>query len=145
MVREHSEVNFYLEMINGTSVILIAVLLAFLVTYIKAELHRRDLSWRDLFDYPAGLSLALSITVAAFGFALTRGSLWVWRQFGSGEQMSEWQLHLALIGSAITSLGILWMIRVLSRPRFGDWPWIAAGSATLLYAAINAVGHYGFS
>jgi hypothetical protein len=68
----------------------------------------------------------------------TRSAIWIWRQYGGG-QMAAWQLHLVLIGTAITALSVLWLVRVLSRAHFGDWPWIAAACAVLVYIALNTL------
>jgi hypothetical protein len=137
-----TEMNFVLETINGTALILAVVLLLFLSFYLASELRRRDLSWHDLFDYPAGMSFALSIAVTNCGVVITRSNLWSWRRLGTGEQMSPWQIDIHLLGTAMTSLGMLWMIRVLSRARFGEWPWITSGGLALIYVAIDQYWHY---
>jgi hypothetical protein len=35
----------------------------------------------------------------------------------------------------------LWLLRVLSCGRFGDWPWLATASAVLVYVVASSVVH----
>jgi hypothetical protein len=136
------DLEFYFETINGTLIILLVAALAFLSYYVVDQKRHRGLSWRDcMFGAPPGIGIALPMIGVKLGLLVTRGSRWTWQQFGGGEPMTTWQLHLSLVGTAIASLALLWLVRVLSRAHFGDWPWIAAGSAALAYIIGNTASH----
>jgi hypothetical protein len=98
------DLEFYFETINGTLIILLAAALAFLSYYVVDQKRHRGLSWRDcIFDAPPGIGIALPMIGVKLGLLVTRGSRWTWQQFGGGEPMTTWQLHLSLVGTAIAS------------------------------------------
>ncbi|WFU42579.1 hypothetical protein QA640_08985 [Bradyrhizobium sp. CB82] len=131
--------NFYLETVNGTIVILLATALAFLSLYIVQQKQALKLAWwKCLTDPPPGIALALPMAAIKAGLVLTRGTLWAWREFG-GEQMTGWQLDLVLTGTAVTALGALSLVRVLSRARFGDWPWIISAMLVVIYITEKSI------
>jgi hypothetical protein len=135
------DVNFYLEMINGTGAILLVIVLAFFTVYLIEQRRFRKLSWREtIFRPPPGISLLMPMMAIKIGLLLSRGSLWMWRQLANGGHMPAWQLDLALAGTFITSVGLLWLLRVISRARFGEGPWIASAGLVLLYVGANSLG-----
>ncbi|MCK1670325.1 hypothetical protein [Bradyrhizobium sp. 150] len=141
MTGRQTDVNFYLEMINGSGAILLAIVLAFFTMYLVEQRRFRKLSWREtFFKPPPGVALLMPMMAIKVGLLLSRGSLWIWRQFGNGGHMPAWQMDLTLAGTAITSIGLLWLLRVISRARFGEWPWIASASVVLIYVVFNSLG-----
>jgi hypothetical protein len=141
--QSQADVNFVLETINGSVSILLIVAIAFFVRYLVDQRRLRGLSWREMvLDPPPGINLALPMLVIKVGMLLSRGTLWIWRQFGGGVQMPAWQLDATVLGTAITSLGLLWLLRVLTRGMFGNRVWIVTACVVLLYIAVNSVDHY---
>jgi hypothetical protein len=113
------DVNFYLEMINGTGAILLVIVLAFFTVYLIEQRRFRKLSWREtIFRPPPGISLLMPMMAIKIGLLLSRGSLWMWRQLANGGHMPAWQLDLAL----------------------GEGPWIASAGLVLLYVGANSLG-----
>jgi hypothetical protein len=91
---------------------------------------------------PPGIALALPMLVIKIGLLLTRGSLWIWRQFAEGGAMPFWQRDIAIIGAVLTSIGLLWLLRVMSRARFGDWPWIISAMLVVIFVIENGIEQY---
>lgn len=138
-----TDLNFVLETVNGVVAILTFFLLIFLTMYLFSELRRRHLAWRALMmSLPIGMSLALALYVEKVGALLTRVVVWVWRRLGAGGAggpMSHVQLQAMLLGAVLMAIGLLMLIRVLSKPRFGNWPWIVSGCITVGYVAVSVM------
>jgi hypothetical protein len=111
------DLEFYFETINGTLIILLAAALAFLSYYVVDQKRHRGLSWRDcIFDAPPGIGIALPMIGVKLGLLVTRGSRWTWQQFGGGEPMTTWQLHLSLVARHRIAGAALVGSRALARP-----------------------------
>lgn len=146
--RENAELNFILETANGVVLILSFPLLMVLTIYLKRRFsHAPDHPvYQFKLAVPSAVSLAVALYVDKLGMLLTRLSVWTWRQFGagvSGGPMNEAQHHLLLVGTLLSAVGALWLIRVISRPMFGNWPWIASAVASIIYLIV-ALGNYYF-
>ena len=142
------EINFILEQVNGVIIVLSFCLLTVLFVYLFVEVRRRKLSWQDAFsiNIPIGMSLALALLTEEVGVLILRGAIFTWRRFG-GEAvgpMTETQRLLLLAGTILCAFGILWLTRILSRPMFGDWPWLVAAGLSGLYLSQAFVWHYYF-
>lgn len=138
--RHLSDVNFFLETLNGATSILLAVAIIFLSFYLLDQRRLQSLKWWEMIVTPSpGIALALPMVVIKLGLLLTRGSLWIWRQFSDGGAMPMWQRDLALTGAVLTSIGLLWLLRVMSRARFGDWPWIISAMLVMIYVVANSI------
>jgi hypothetical protein len=82
------------------------------------------------------LALALALYLDKLGVLMTRVSVWTWRRFGDGlvgGPMNDAQLYLLLVGTPLSAIGLLWLIEILSRPRYGNWPWLACVAITLIF------------
>jgi hypothetical protein len=79
--------------------------------------------------------------VENFGTGLTRVLSWIWRMGGGELPFNDLQNLILITGSLLTASGLLWMIAILSRPRYGEWPWRAsaaiAGGYVLLAVAVR--------
>jgi hypothetical protein len=90
--RSLTDVNFVLEAVNGSTSILLAVAIFFLAFYLLDQRKLHSLSWSEMIiGAPPGIALALPMLVIKIGLLLTRGSLWIWRQFAEGGAMPFWQ------------------------------------------------------
>lgn len=128
-----------LEMLNGIGVILAVCFLVFLTVYLAREHKARDLRFRDwFFRLPPSMHLVVAIYVFDLGVVVRAGVIWMWRRFFSGGDMSLMQLMLLLFGAAIIALGSLCKIRAVSKPSFGNWPWLASLALVLVYLAAES-------
>jgi hypothetical protein len=128
------------EFLSSSTIILVAWALAVLIFYVIDQKRHLEMTWwRCIADPPAGISVALPMIGVKFGILLTRGALWSWRQFGGGALMAPSQKFFVLIGTVITALALLWLVRVLSRAHYGDWAWIAAAGSALAYIFLTSL------
>lgn len=126
--------NFILELSNGCNSIITAFLLLFLTSYLFTGISRKGLRWRLLFMVPTALALGIAMYVEKVGTLVTRSGIWVWRLTTQGElPFTSVQTAFLILGSLITTVGLLMLLRILSRPRYGDWPWSIALSTVLIY------------
>lgn len=88
--------------------------------------------WRDfIYRPPPGVALAMPMVGVKIGFLMTRTSFWFWY-----EKPVTWaSIMTVTLGNMLTVGCLLWMIAVLTRPRFGEWAWRATAIILFLYVA----------
>ena len=127
----------FLHVTNGTVIILLASVLAVLILYVLEQKQLHGLTWRRcIADPTAGIALALPMIGVKVGMLITRVAVWTWRHMGD-MPLGTLQRALVMTGTIITALSLLSLIRVLSRARLGEWPWVATLSAALAYIAYS--------
>ena len=136
--------NFTLEVVNGVVAIDTFFFLIWCAAHLYFEFQRRKLTW-----YFAIVGLpSVAIVVAMFdeklGMLISRLVIWLWRVRGATEALVDKEVVALVTGATVTSTGLLWMIAILSRPRFGEWPWRIATGVTLCYVVGSMVLHYWF-
>ncbi len=122
-----------LEILNGAWSILSLCLLVFLVVYFIGQWRAENLNWKSWASLPLGMAVALSMFVQNAGGFGSRLTVWSWRHFRPGEALSTTDLYLLIIFAAIANVGALMVIRIFSRPRFGDGPWLASFLIAVIY------------
>lgn len=134
--------NFVLEQVNAAASLLTISLLIFLTFYLwdwlvyKGRTPLRAI----LVGLPPAIALAAILYLEKIGTLLTRSVVWVWRAFrGGAVPFTGGEVFFLLSGAVITSIALLLTIRLLTRPRFGDWPWLASASVTCLYLATTTL------
>lgn len=128
-----------LEILNGVGVILSMCFLVFLTVYLGREHYARNLKFRDwFFRLPPSMHLVVAIYVFDLGVVLRTGTIWIWRRFFASGDMSLLQLLLLLFGAAVIGIGSLCKIRAISKPSFGNWPWVAALVLVVFYLAVES-------
>jgi hypothetical protein len=138
-----SNLNFILEQANGSTSILTFALLVFLTFYLWDWLRYKKMNlWTALFvGLPPAIALAVILYLEKIGTLMTRSVVWVWRMGGGKTPFTETETIFLLGGAVLTALGLLLMIRLLTSPRFGAWPWLASAGAAIAYLAVNTVLH----
>lgn len=134
--------NFTLEVINGSISILTYFVLLFLGYYLITELGLKRFTWKNLFIISTAIGLAFSLFIEQLGSFLTRMIIWFWRMAGANVPFTPTQNGMLVLGAAITMVGLIMMIRVLSRPRFGEWPWVIATAIVVSYDALAVALHF---
>lgn len=135
--------SFILELLNGTSSILVFFLLVWLSFHLY-DRHSEDGIGivASVLGMAGGVSLALYLYVEQAGLFLTRAVVFNWRINGAMYPFTFSQNIIFGLGAFMVSSGILLMIRLLSRPRFGEWPWVMTAAVTSLFVVIRTAIHY---
>lgn len=141
---EQQHQNFILEVINGSVAIATFFFLIWCATHLYYEFKQRKLTW-----YFAIVGLpSVAIVVAMFdeklGMLISRSVIWAWRVRGGTDPLVDLESLALVTGATITAIGLLWMIAILSRPRFGEMPWRIAAGVTICYAFFAIFFHYWF-
>lgn len=125
-----------LEIINGNGMLLDGFFLALIGMYLAEETRRRKLRARDwLFRLPVSMHFAVAVAVFdvhVFGKDLL---VWQWRRYGHAGAFSHVQIVALVLLGLLGVVGALCKIRAISRPDYGDGPWLLA---LLVAAAFTA-------
>lgn len=118
-------INFAIE--TATSILLIiSIYLAVAMTfYISTKSHASSL-----------LAVIMAVYVDRVGTLLARLAVFAWRRFGTGEfggEMSLNEREVLLIGTVLSIIGTIWLIRILLRQKLGEWPWIVSVAISVLF------------
>jgi len=144
--QNHADLNFFIERVTLVIIIQSFCLLVVLFTYLGSEIRRRGKPWFRIFTcMPLGMSLALAMMLDEIGIFIIRIAVFVWRRSGNAEAgiPLNYAEQLALVvGAAIGGVGVLWLTLVLSRPLFGNWPWLVSAGLVAAYLAQSYALHY---
>lgn len=147
------EMNFILETVNGVVMILSAFLLVCLTLYLIMQIRRYKLPWNFVLGMAptavpatvlAAVVLGAALYVEKTGMLLTRLAVFSWRRFGNGEaggSMNVTEREVLMAGTILSAVGALWLIRILSKPVLGEWPWIVSTIIGAGYVTIAVAVH----
>ena len=134
-----------LEAANGVWAILALWLTAFMIYHILKIRAQRRISWRRVlldFSLPLSVQLAFGVLVVAVAVLVTRGLIWFARiQNGGNVDAIIAQSGSYLFGTALGVAGFLSILRTISQPTFGHWPWIGALASSGVYLAWWSILH----
>jgi hypothetical protein len=117
--------RFALEIGNGLFSIVCLFLTVFLAYHLlKVGVQRRI--WRKgLFDLPLSMQLAVGFWVCSFGVFISRVIPWASRFANDGHiQLRALEQAGFVMGTFIGLTGFFCVLRVVTRPMLGQWPWI---------------------
>lgn len=136
-----SDANLLLELSNGTWSILAFCACFFLAFHILDIGERRHIHIRRWFsDLPQSLQLAVGIFTVCVGIAVGRPAIWFWRFTTGGNLQNFDEIRFPLIlGAAIGCVGLICIIRVVTRPMQSNWPWISSIVLVLAYVAATLI------
>lgn len=133
--------NTFLEVANGISALLCLCLLGWIIEHLRWELEHRRITWGMLTSLPS-VAVVVSLMFYNLGVLLTRGVIWWWRLTTDGRvAYTSTQNSIFIIGSMLTATGLLWLIAILSKPRYGDWPWRACILLVSFYVTASIIYH----
>lgn len=119
------EIGRLLEVSNGEWLIVCTSLSLFLIYHLVRVGSQRRIGWRRwLWNLPLSMQLAVGVLIISLGVG-TRSALIWWGRFKYGaplQGINEWML---LWGTLLAILGFMCVLRVITRPVFGHWPWVA--------------------
>lgn len=134
--------NFILEQVNGVISLLTLSLLGFLTFYLWDWLnYRRTTPARAIArGLPLAIALASLLLLDKLGTLVVRATVWSWRTSTEGKvPFTETETIFLLLGASIISASLLLLVRLLTRPRFGDWPWVASPVVAAVYVVLTTL------
>jgi hypothetical protein len=119
--------NFLLDILNPVwgveSLVLAGVCWAYLWHEFIARKYPPYLRWT------VGMRVAATLSLISIGICITRFDLLYWREVQENGPYEAWQSMFFALGGALSAIGFLLAVRVLSIRLFGPWPWrIAIGA-----------------
>lgn len=132
--------DLLLELLNGSAFTPELLCLAVLANYLAREARDRGLRWYDWGHLPLNMDLILAVFICDFGLFVRTAITVAWRFFGMGD-FNAAQVAGLVGGGIFITLGFLCKIRALTRPDYGNRPWII--SAILSASTTLAIGILG--
>jgi hypothetical protein len=130
------KLNLFLLVMNNNFSIVIVFLLISAVSYIAWQIQELGLPLHRLvWNIPLGIGVAMALSTDHFGNLIVRIAVASWRAMGGDDPWGQGQLVAIGVGSIIGLFGLFWLIRFISRPRFGERMWLTA----LALAAVNTI------
>lgn len=123
---------------NGLWGIIAGWLTAFMIYHVLRVRAQRRIPWRRLiFNFRINLSVQIALGVLASSVAIfmTRSVLWWTRHYHPEFDVLMPHSLIYGAGTAIGIVGFLCILRSVSQPVFGHWPWIGALASSALYSA----------
>ena len=112
--------------------------LACMAVYLWRETARRGLGVRAWFLHmPPSMHLAIAIFVFDSGVWLRSAVIWGWRRFFGAGDFGAMQLSLLAYGGAVIVIGSLCKIRAITKPDYGNGPWLASAGAVALFLGVS--------
>lgn len=126
-----------LEAGNGIWAVLAGWLTAFMLYHVFAIRIQRKIQWRRLlfnFSLPLSVQMALGMLAVASAVFMTRVVVW-WARYLHGSEMDVLMPHSIWYagGTMLGIVGFLCILRTISQPAFGHWPWVGALTSASLY------------
>lgn len=132
--------NLPLELLNGAGVVLELCFLSWMAVYLWRETRRRHLGPRNwFFGLPPSMHLAVAIFVFDSGVWLRSSVIWAWRRFFGAGDFNATQLGILGFGGAVIVVGSLCKIRAITKPDYGDGPWLASAGAVALFLGASLI------
>lgn len=126
---------FLLEIFNGGSVLLEGLFILWAVRYLWVEARRRQLVLADWTRLPPSMAFIVAVIVFDFSSWLRAVVVWSWRWFydANAGSFTHWQLMLLIAAEVIGVTGALCKIRAVTKPDYGDTPWLVCFGVVLAF------------
>ena len=128
---------------NGLWAVVALWLSIFMLYHVLVVRSQRGIPWHKmLFNFRIHLSvqIALGTLAVAVAIFLTRIVLWSTRYYQSEANLAGPEGFIYAGGTALGIVGFLCILRSVSQPTFGHWPWVGAlgsSSAYLVWWAVD--------
>src|SRR5262245_55283610 len=117
------------------STIWVSGFLIYNLSIISAQRRVSPKQW--LFKLPLSMQLAVGMLILSVGTLIRSASIWIDRALSDGALSSlSWTGVGLLAGAFIAVCGFMCILRVVSKPVLGHWPWVSAVAAMLIYIAV---------
>lgn len=132
---------------NGLWAIAGLWLSGFMLYHVLVVRSQRSIPWRKMFfnfSIHLSIQIALGTLAVAVAIFMTRAVLWWARYFPESQVDSAMPYGtIYAVGTAIGIVGFLCILRSVSQPTFGHWPWVgalASSGAYLVWWLIDKLG-----
>jgi len=127
--------NVPLELLNGSGMVLEAIFVLLMLGYLWRETARRGLTIRAWFcgGLPPSMHFAVAVIVFDGGVLIRTAFVWVWRRFYGAGEFGPWFMLAFMLAAALIAIGAIYKIRAISRPDYGDGPWLLSIAAVLAF------------
>lgn len=116
-----------LEVANGVWAIVALWLTVFLIYHLLLVKSQRSISWSRMFNLPLSMQLAVGTLVVSSAIFITRTIIWLSRHANNGLLSLQATDTIAFVsGTVLGIIGFLCILRTVTRPLLGHWPWIGA-------------------
>jgi hypothetical protein len=130
------EWRYLLEMANGLWTIILFYIVVFLAYHLVKVGVQRRLFWRGWIHQPTSVQLAVGVWVASIGVLGTRYVTWYSRYENDGHiSMTSFDTGSFVLCTVIGAAGFMCILRVITKPVLGHWPWVTAMLWCLIYLA----------
>jgi hypothetical protein len=130
-----------LQLFNGSEALLLGIFLLWALRYLWLETKRRGLHWTDWFmmRLPPPMALVVAILVNDSANWLRSIVIWDWRTFGKAGDFTRMQLFLLAIAGLVAITGVLCKIRAVTKPDYGNEPWLICLALVLIFVVISLI------
>lgn len=129
--------NLPLELLNGGGMVVELFFLIYMVQYLWKETTRRGLGVRTWLagQLPPSMNFAVAVVVFDVGVWARSVDIWVWRRFFGAAPFNMTQIIILGLGALAILLGSLCKVRAITKPDYGNGPWMVALGSTAAFIA----------
>jgi hypothetical protein len=71
-------------------------------------------------------------------------AIWAWRHFDLALNFTSWQLVLLVFAGVVGTTGGLCKIRAVTKPDYGDAPWLSCLALVVIFIVASLIERYNF-
>ena len=90
------------------------------------------------------MGFIIAVLVADFSTWLHSFVIWIWRRFYDSGPYTLWQMELLLLCGVIGIIGGLCKIRAVTKPDYGDEPWLICFGLVMVFIAASLISRFAF-
>lgn len=116
-----------LEAGNGVWALTALWLTVFLIYHLLIVRMQRKIKWTKILQLPLSMQLALGMLVVSISILTTRGIIWYSRYTNNSTfapQATDTTVYV--LGTILGVIGFLCILRTVTRPILGHWPWVGS-------------------
>ena len=120
-----------LETLNGAAIVPGVICTILFTRYMVKETHRRGLRGLDWFHLPPSMDLILAMFLFNSAVLGERVVKWIWRRFFGADDVNAGEAAGMILFGSVIIIASLCKIRALTRPDYGNGPWLVSVAATI--------------
>lgn len=141
-MNDDERLSFTLEVINGDWALLAFILMLMCAFYLGHEMLARHISLWHPRSWEQGMRVATAIGAMSTGVFMTRIVIYSWRHYFEAAAFSHVQAGTLIVGATIGTVGFVCAIREISKPLYGDWPWVLSIVLLAMMTGYTLISHY---
>ena len=128
--------EFFLEITSGSGIVPELTMMILLMTYLSKEARDRNLHFLDWPSLPPQMDLVIALLIFDSGILINSCMVWVWRRFLNAASFNITQSIFLGLGRTLILFGSICVVRALTKPDYGDRPWIITWFITIMAAIL---------